>query len=244
MRLFCGRDDMDILKILQTSPHDVTPDDLLMFEDALAVGDYESTATDAISDALYRDTCSKLISQIRNWSKVKDGPNVVWDADGDADKESVPFREGNAGVIVDGTSFAPFNESVPVSKSPSETVASDLAAMRRMEDHRNRFRSYIATSEYMTEAFIDGNFSLFEPLEVDCILAEIPFSEAFLEKRFSQINSEIVARYQVFSEEFFMRHFVDLDTETVLNKGVNPWRDKANRSSKLGVFLRLKGIRL
>ena len=39
-----------------------------------------------------------------------------------------------------------------------------------------------------------------------------------------------------------MKHFNDLNYNTVLQKGVNEWRKKANRSNKLDVFLRLKGV--
>jgi len=41
-----------------------------------------------------------------------------------------------------------------------------------------------------------------------------------------------------------MRHYSELDTETVLSKGVNPWRDKSARSKQLEVFLRIKGVKL
>ena len=76
------------------------------------------------------------------------------------------------------------------------------------------------------------------------MLACIPFSEAYLEQYFDILDSKMIALYQLFSEDFFMRHYSELDTETVLSKGINPWRDKSARSKQLEVFLRIKGVKL
>ena len=59
-----------------------------------------------------------------------------------------------------------------------------------------------------------------------------------------QLDAEKIARYQLFSEKFFIKHFSQLDAEIVLTKGKNDWRKKENRSAQLDVFLRLKGIKI
>ena len=69
------------------------------------------------------------------------------------------------------------------------------------------------------------------------------FSEDFLEKYFSLLDADKIARYQLFSEKFFIRHYARMNAETVLTKGKNDWRKKENRSSQLDVFLRLKGVK-
>lgn len=230
---------MDILKILQTSQSDVTADDLLMFEDALATGDYEDTSPEHLPDVIYRDKCTKLISQIRNWKKAERQKELE---NRDGQNSETSLKEKNTGVIIDGTGLSPFNVPKASCMTAAETVASDLAVMRRADDYRSCFKEYLGTSSNMTESFIDEKFSLFSQVELDCMLSAIPFSEAFLEKRFTQLNHDGIARYQKFSEAFFMKHYADLDAQTVLNKGVNPWRDKSHRSNKLDVFLRLKGI--
>ena len=63
--------------------------------------------------------------------------------------------------------------------------------------------------------------------------------------------AELFIRYNVWEYVYscyealhtFIAHYGDLDSETVLKKGVNGWRDKASRSTKLDVFLRIKGVR-
>ena len=72
----------------------------------------------------------------------------------------------------------------------------------------------------------------------------MPLSEDFLEKYFASLDADKIARYQLFSEKFFIRHYAQMDAEIVLTKGKNDWRKKENRSSQLGVFLRLKGVKL
>lgn len=233
---------MDILRILKTSAKEVTPEDLLMFEDALTAGDYEDTSGQSMPDAAYRDQCANLISQIRNWKKHEKADKHK-SRNGREPVASNSLKDKNSGVIIDGDGISPFNKPSSSNKTPTEEVASDLAVMRRSDDYKNRFKEYLNTSHNMTEEFIDENFSMFEQLELDCMLQRFSFSEEFLEKRFSQLSLDGISRYQIFSEDFFIRHFSDLDAETVLRKGVNPWRSKENRSSKLDVFLRLKGIR-
>lgn len=68
--------------------------------------------------------------------------------------------------------------------------------------------------------------------------------ESFLEKYFGALDPDKVARYQEFSEQFFMKHFSQLDAVAVLAHGKNEWRKKDKRSKQLDVFLRLKGIKI
>lgn len=70
-----------------------------------------------------------------------------------------------------------------------------------------------------------------------------PLKEEFLEKYFGALNLDKLARYQQFSESFFIRHFRQLDIGVVLEHGKNEWRKKENRSKQLDVFLRLKGVK-
>ena len=56
-----------------------------------------------------------------------------------------------------------------------------------------------------------------------------------MEKYFSSLNAEKIARYQLFSEKFFIKHFSQFDAEIVLTKGKNEWRKKEKRSAQLDV---------
>ena len=68
--------------------------------------------------------------------------------------------------------------------------------------------------------------------------------EDFIEKYFGALDHDKIARYQQFSEVFFMKHFSQMDYTIVLEHGKNEWRKKENRSKQLDVFLRLKGVKI
>ena len=68
--------------------------------------------------------------------------------------------------------------------------------------------------------------------------------EPFLEKYFGALDHDKIARYQLFSEAFFMKHYSQMDATIVLQHGKNEWRKKENRSKQLDVFLRLKGVKI
>ena len=92
--------------------------------------------------------------------------------------------------------------------------------------------------------FLDKNFALFDNWEIDAIVSVKQLNEEFLEKYFGVINHDKIARYQLFSEGFFMKHFSQMDVSVVLERGKNEWRKKENRSKQLDVFLRLKGVKI
>jgi hypothetical protein len=85
---------------------------------------------------------------------------------------------------------------------------------------------------------------VFQSGELESILMVMTLSEDFLDKYFSSLDADKIARYQLFSEKFFIRHYAQMDAEIVLTKGKNDWRKKENRSTQLDVFLRLKGVNL
>lgn len=209
---------MDILEILKTSSAELLPEDLELFRTELAVGGYS---------AEYQKDCLDRIAQIEKWMQP-DVPHTT-------------AKQGTASVQVEPSALTP--ESQAQSRIPFlQQFQADLNAMRISDKYRSSFRAYIKSHAELTEEFIDSNFSLFESWEIEAILSELPLSEAFLEKYFSVLDKDKIARYQQFSEKFYQKHFTYLDAETVLKKGKNEWRKKENRSKQFAVFLRLKGV--
>ena len=117
-----------------------------------------------------------------------------------------------------------------------------MAAIRRSDKSKSLFREYLRNQPLIDEAFLDANLSFFDDWEISALLDHLRLSEPFLEKYFSSLNADRIATTQLFSEEFFMRHFASFKAQLVLQKGKNPWRSKENRSKKLDTFLRLKGV--
>ena len=211
---------MDILAILKTNRDDLLPEDLELFRTELAVGDYSAD---------YKQECAELMEQIEHWHK----------SEGSGTKREE--RDIPSVMQVDASGLTPnggAHNAIPF----LQQFKADLGAMRLSEKYKSRFRTYIKTHADFNESFIDANFNLFEEWEMEAILSELALSETFLEKYFSVLDKDKIARYQLFSESFYQKHFPEFDAETVLKKGKNEWRKKENRSKQFAVFLRLKGV--
>ena len=124
-----------------------------------------------------------------------------------------------------------------------ELIKSELFSLRERSDYKSSFKDYVKNKKEIDEEFIDKNYSIFDTWEIDAIVSVKQLSEDFLEKYFGAVDHDKLARYQQFSEGFFMKHFAQLNAETVLIYGKNEWRKKENRSKQLDVFLRLKGVK-
>ena len=213
---------MEVLDILKKNGAELYPEDLAFFEAELDTGDYSIE---------YIDACKKLIDEIRAWKKQATAQNS-----GDS---GIP---GN--VFVDKDKLTPSAAKPLTEKERLSQITHDIAQMRTASNYKTRFKQYLADHPDVNEAFIDQNIALFMPWELNAILMTMNLSEAFLEKYFTSLDAEKIARYQLFSEKFFIKHFSQLDAEIVLTKGKNDWRKKENRSPQLDVFLRLKGIKI
>lgn len=207
---------MDILEILKTSSNEILSEDLKLFKTELAVGEYTEE---------YKKKCIELIKKLENWNQ-----------------DTKPAKPANKKNFASAMNVNSFHVNPESSVSFLEQFKADLNAMRLSEKYKSSFRTYIKNHTEFNENFVDTNFSIFEKWEVEAIISELELSEQFLEKYFSVLDKDKIARYQLFSEHFYQKHFSDLDAETVLKKGKNEWRKKENRSKQFDVFLRLKGV--
>ena len=211
---------MDILEILKSSSNELLQEDLDLFRTELAVGEYAES---------YQKECLELIAALEKWRS-------------DSQKQKkAPETDISAAMHTDPDSLTP-NSQTKKSVPFAEQFKADLNAIRLSDKYKSSFRTYIKTHADFDESFVDSNFSLFQEWEMEAIISELAFSEQFLEKYFTVLDKDKIARYQMFSEGFFQKHYPDFDAETVLKRGKNEWRKKENRSKQFAVFLRLKGI--
>ncbi|MCR5141456.1 MAG: hypothetical protein K6C68_02865 [Ruminococcus sp.] len=208
---------MEILEILKNNSSDLIPEDIALFKTELAVGTYTED---------YKKQCYELIDRYESWNK--------------ADEKDKCTKKTSDIPGMNISDIAPKGSAPKLSFS--DQFKADLNVMRLSNTYKSSFRAYIKSHNEFDETFIDHNFSLFDAHELEAIVSELPLSEAFLDKYFSALDNDKIARYQLFSESFFKKHFVEFDAETVLTKGRNEWRKKENRSKQLDVFLRLKGV--
>lgn len=223
---------MDVLKILNESAEELLPEDLEFLDTELRTGDgYDDT---------YKAECYKKMSEIKRWKFIEYQIDEIEKRKGDC--RNNPETKG---VFVNVSSMTPQNDVAdkPVI-TPLQQFQMDLRNIRASSKYNDEFKKYVKNSKLIDADFLDKNFNLFDKKEMNAIISVKQLGEPFLEKYFSSLDHEKIARYQLFSEEFFMKHFSQMDAKTVLEKGKNEWRKKENRSKQLDVFLRLKGVRI
>lgn len=220
---------MEVKEILENQAAELLDIELDCLEEEVETGDYNPA---------YRKDCKALIRRIKKAREIAS----VHHGEGEGDGSS---SDGfSAGTLADLQSLSPFNNVPAPKKTDSETVAHDLAVIRKKIDRKTQFRAYLKASPIIDEAFCDEHFDLFAHDEMSILLETRHFSESFLQKYFTSLDGSKIARYQLFSEDFFIEHFNELDPSIVLRSGRNEWRSPDRMSSKLNVFLRLKGVQL
>ena len=178
------------------------------------------------SNKMYIENCENVIEYIKNWDKNNKNEDVEKDK---FNNVVMPITQ-----LLDGD----------VKLTSLEKLKYDLNNIRSRKDYKKVFKKYISSLDFIDSDFIDKNYGVFQSWEINAIVSTIELKEEFLEKYFGAIDHDKVARYQYFSESFFMKHFSQLDYSIVLEKGKNEWRKKEKRSKQLDVFLRLKGVKI
>jgi hypothetical protein len=149
----------------------------------------------------------------------------------------------------------PLQTPSPVSNSSSASQELSDEKIRSMVSSR---LSIIRVASSSLESGIRSLLSSFAgktPLDVLCLCADLFANDEFnsvlswlqlgedaLNKYWAILDKKSVARHQLFSEDFFILHYNELNTSTVLKNGKNPWRKKEAMSTKLAMFLKLKGV--
>ena len=217
---------MEILEILQNSKDELLLEDLDFFETELATGEGYSEP--------YQNTCRSLINQLRSWMK-----NPVGSLDDAADTTDQVKTEDTIQLTMEDIT----PKGVGPELSPEQVISKELSKVRLLTDYKSRFKKLVKESELITVEFVDKNYKMFSSWELSAIVEVVQMGEVFLEKYFDAVDHDKIARYQLFSEAFFMKHYGQLDESIVLLQGKNDWRKKGNRSKQLDVFLRLKGVK-
>ncbi len=223
---------MDILKQLNEHGKELYPEDLELFQVELATGEgYDDT---------YKKECLSLISKLRKWNSEAGAPENNGSESGG--KKPAKQKSGT-GLEVGIETLVPQGVEMPAAAlTTGQLLSHEIEELRERKTYKSDFKKYVAQNAKIDAAFVDAHYSVFMPWELDAIISVKQMTEEFLEKYFGALDHDKIARYQRFSEGFFMKHFVQLDPEIVLMRGKNEWRKKENRSKQLDVFLRLKGI--
>ena len=163
---------MDILNKKKNNSNELLAEDLELFRTELAVGEYTES---------YRKECSELIDRIEKWQSDSSG------------KDEKKETKTASPIHVAGTKLRP--DTQKKSFSFEEQFRADLNAMRLSDKYKSSFRTYIGSHDEFDEKFVDSHFSMFEPWETEAIVSELMLSEQFLEKYFSVLDKDKIARY-------------------------------------------------
>ncbi len=218
---------MDILETLEKSGTELYVEDLDFFETELDTGEY---------DGEYIARCKSEIAKLRQWMKAQGNP--IYSEDDVEPQKNGGVMKGLYDIVSQG------NSQLVSSVKPEDVIFSDISAIRENSTYKSDFKKYVKEKTAIDSAFIEKFYSFFKPWELDAIVSVKPLDEEFLEKYFGALDHCKIARYQRFSEAFFIKHFSQLDAKTVLLHGPNEWRKRENRSKQLDVFLRLKGVKV
>lgn len=228
---------------MQESANELIQEDLDFFETELATG--------GCYDVDYQVQCRNRIKQLR---KQMDEKNVLLNETDQKESAVVTKTQERQRVnreedlakgavkLVDGTSGSLRSKALNIPLT--QRVQLDVESLRNKSDYKSAFKKYIQENSTINEVFLDKNFAIFDSWERNAIVSMKQMGEDFLEKYFGALDPDKIARYQLFSESFFMRHFAQMDAHSVLEQGQNQWRKKENRSKQLDVFLRLKGVKI
>lgn len=226
---------MDILGMLQNDMDELCEEDIEMIQEELDVGDYSYE---------YKQQCRLHILKITHYFEQKKKEKAY---QGPQELSSRLFKT-EEDVTVVTTSSDTTGEIVEVApkreKTKAEEFREEIQKMRSMAEPEKRFVAYIEENEFITNDFIDQNMNELNEPERNALLRKRQFTEEFLEKYFDVLDHGTLALNQLYSEEFFMKHYAQLPVKVVLTRSKNPWRTKAKRSKKLDSFLRLKGVKI
>lgn len=215
---------MDIRELLLKHKNELLDVDLDCLEEELDTGEY---------DKPYIEGCRELIGGIRDErQRAIERASKRARREGRSDKgEGMPLElsrscgDASAGGVM----------------GDSNAIA-DIDAISKNSNARELLRAYIENHPELNESFVEQHIGSLPASAIGVFLELRAFDEAFLDKYFDVLDQAKIARFQTFSEEFFIKHYGDLNETIVLKQGVNPWKKKADRSSKLNTFLRLKGV--
>jgi len=212
---------MEILKILHENGKTLTNEELNCLEEELEIGDYPS---------MYFSNCKSLIAsiraeRIRESKKEKTDPVLVTLL---RTKEEV--GEG-ATIQTD-------------SASPLDIFLRKLVLSRSFKGGgiviKNAINDKIITLE---EVLADKKNYTIE--EKNDLLNYFEFDSDLLNKYYSLFDKKLLCATQIITEEFYMNHYQDFGIYELRKNEKSPWiNDKNQRSNKLQIFLKLKGINL
>lgn len=215
---------MEVLQILQENLTSLYEEELSFLEVELKTGPYEQA---------YVKECLELIQQIRAKlirKEHQEGDDALLALPHNAVLVPADLEQAQSGVA-------------PPAQDGQDELKNAILSLRNKTDYKSRFKALAEKSPALSESMVEEIIAFLQPAELETLLTVKSFGESFLEKHFDLLDKDKLSKHQQISESFFIRHFEQLDPTLVLKNTKNSFHKKENRSTKLDVFLRLKGIK-
>lgn len=209
---------MEVLEMLKEQGDKLTNEELNFLIDELNTGSYSQD---------YKEECFGIIDQIkknRKHGKVEKG------------KETIHTVIMTPEEIKD--------------RLDKNALSAEERFFRDLEVARMTNSGDQVVEKYINENILDGdffikNFKKFNDSEVRKILELIELTDKQIEELFAIAPHGAIEMTQNISEEFFIKHFDEIDIKSLKKNKVTNWIiDPSQRSKKIIIFLKMKGVKL
>ena len=209
---------MEVLEMLKEQGDKLSNEELKFLIDELNTGSY---------DADYKEECFGIIDQIkknRNLSKKEKGKNTVHTVI--MTPNEIKNRLDKTALNVEDRFFRDL----------------EIARMTKASDQ--------VIEEFIGDKLLDGEFflknlNIFNDVETQKIFNLIQLSDKQIDELFGVVPEGVIELTQKISEDFFIKHFDDIDIKSLKKNKATDWIiDPSLRSKKITIFLKMKGVKL
>ena len=209
---------MEVLEMLKEQGDKLTNEELKFLIDELNTGSYSAD---------YKEECFGIIDQIkknRKHDKKEKGKNTIHTVI--MTPEEIKDRLDKNALNVEDRFFRDL----------------EIARMTNSGDQ--------IIEKYINDKLLDGDFFLknlkkFKEPEVRKILELIELSEKQIKELFGLVPQGAIELTQKITEDFFIKHFDELDIKSLKKNKVTDWIiNPSLRSKKIVIFLKMKGVKL
>lgn len=209
---------MEVLEMLKEQGDKLTNEELKFLIDELNTGSYSQD---------YKEECFGIIDQIkknRKHGKVEKGKETIHTVI--MTPEEIKDRLNKNALSTEDRFFRDL----------------EVARMTNSGDQ--------VVEKYINENILDGdflikNFRKFNDSESRKILELIELTDKQIEELFTIAPHGAIEMTQNISEEFFIKHFDEIDIKSLKKNKVTDWIiNPYQRSKKIVIFLKMKGVKL
>lgn len=214
---------MEVLEMLKNNLEELTLDELDMLIDELNTGLYSQA---------YKEECLSIIHE--EIKKRKTPPDPI----ASVEAEPTPISKEGDGQKVENP------KKKTVKEMTKEELSNLLILYRTSSNVEEKITEWVANREIDAD-FLLKRYNEFSNQELICAFNLIKVPEDDLFVYLKALPKGTIERTQIISEDFFIKHYEDMNITALKSNRKNAWViDPSQRSSKLIIFIKMKGIKI